>query len=193
MNRLGDRQSGAVAVEAALIVPLLLLILFGIIDSALYLRDAAAVSAVVRHGVRIASAEPRRANFVTDAADAVASAVTVFDATLIDELWVYQADSRGTPTSSATFNDGGCITRCVRLRWNAAAGRFDQVGGDWNPASVNACVGDPSAMSVGVYLRMRHTMLFPILTGSLPIRVIGDRAVMHFEPLPTRDCGVGVR
>ncbi len=193
MHRLLHGQRGAVAVEAALIVPLLLIILFGIIDSALYLRDAAAVSSVVRHGARIASAEPRRVGFVADAADAVASAVTVLDSNVIDELWVYQADSHGTPAYSAAFSDGGCVARCVRLRWNATASRFDPVGGDWNSALINACVGDPSAMSVGVYLRVRHPMLFPMLTGSLPNRIIGERAVMHFEPLPTRNCGVGLR
>ena len=48
-------QRGAVAVEAALITPFLCLLLFGIIEMSLLMRDAVSVNSSVRVGARIAS------------------------------------------------------------------------------------------------------------------------------------------
>ena len=180
---------GAVAVEAALIVPLLFLLLFGIVDTALWLRDVSAVASAVRHGARIASAEPRRATMPADVASAVAGSALSTDT--LEELWVYQAGPTGYPLGTTSL--ASCPTRCVRMRWSRALRRFTAIGGSgWSPTTVNACVGDPRAMSVGVYLRVRHVMAFSALLGGAGVRVVGDRAVMKFEPLPARSCGAGL-
>ena len=178
------RDDGAVAVEAAVVLPLLLLLLIGIIESALWLRDVAAVAAAARHGARIASAEPRRDSMVVDAAAAVAGSALPMSG--VEELWVYEADAAGQPMG------GDCTSRCVRLRWNGAQRAFTAVSGTWPPTSVNACAGDPRAMSVGVYVRARHNLTFPGLLDSSAARTIGDRAVMRFEPLTARSCGAGL-
>src|SRR4051794_10410786 len=48
---------GAVAVEAAFITPVLLLLVFGMIDMSLLIKDNVAVVSSVRAGARVASAE----------------------------------------------------------------------------------------------------------------------------------------
>ena len=180
---------GAVAVEAALIVPLLLLLLFGIVDTALWLRDVSAVASATRHGARIASAEPRRASMPADVASAVAGSALSPDA--LDELWVYQAGPTGFPLGTSSLTS--CPTRCVRMRWSRSLHRFTPMGGSgWPATAVNACVGDPRSMSVGVYLRVRHVMAFSALLGGSGVRLVGDRAVMKFEPMPARSCGAGL-
>ena len=188
MTRCGvGREDGAVAVEAALVLPLLFIVLFGILDSALYLRDVAATASVVRHGARIASAEPRRASLAVDVADAIARASSALPSDSIEEVWIYQADAQGLPVGSSLTG----ADRCLRLVWNSSQRAFTRVGGQWAPESINACVGDPRSMSVGVFIRVRHRMLFSSLLGGSSLRVIGDRAVMRFEPMPTRSCGAG--
>lgn len=179
---------GAVAVEAALVIPLILIILLGIIDTALYLRDVAAVSAVVRHGARIASAEPRRDTMSDDAAASVARAASALPPGSVEELWVFQAGTDGMPLGGQLV----CAQRCIRMTWDSATRQFRRVSGTWSSVEINACVGDPAAMSVGVFVKVRHTMLFSALLGGAGVRTIGDRAVMRFEPLPTRSCGLGV-
>src|SRR3954453_23719727 len=57
-RRRGRGQRGAVAVEAALVTPVLIILVFGIIEFALIMRDYVAVSSAVRVGARIASANP---------------------------------------------------------------------------------------------------------------------------------------
>ena len=191
VTRSAGTDRGAVAVEAALVIPLLLVMVFGILDTGLYLRDVSAVTAATRHGVRIASAEPRRVSMVDDVAQAVAAASTVLAADSIDELWVYQAGNDGFPVGTTSFS--ACPSRCVRLTWSRATGAFVPVSGtQWSPLSINACVGDTHAMSVGVLLRVRHRMLFSSVLGSSAIRTITDRTVMKFEPLPLRSCGLGL-
>src|SRR5262245_41595604 len=53
-TRNGDR--GAVAVEAALVTPLILLLITGVIELALLMRDDVALTSAVRNGGRTASA-----------------------------------------------------------------------------------------------------------------------------------------
>ena len=49
-------QRGAVAVEAALVTPLLIIVLLGIVEMTLALKDKVAISSAVRVGARVASA-----------------------------------------------------------------------------------------------------------------------------------------
>src|SRR3954454_22969101 len=51
------KERGAVAVEAALLTPLLALVLFGIIEMSLYMRDVVSVSSSVHVGARMASTQ----------------------------------------------------------------------------------------------------------------------------------------
>ena len=174
-----------------MLIPLLLVMVLGILDTGLYLRDVSAVTAATRHGARIASAEPRRVTMVEDVARAVAAASTVLPADSIDELWVFQAGDDGFPVGTASFD--ACPSRCARLTWSRVTGAFVPVtGAQWSPLSINACVGDVHAMSVGVLLRVRHRMLFSSVLGSAASRTIIDRTVMRFEPLPVRNCGLGL-
>ena len=80
---------------------------------------------------------------------------------------------------------GACPgTKCVQYAWNnlPAERPVRHLGGTWDPASINACLGDPNAQSVGVRIQATHPWVvgFPF-TGAAP-KVIA-RTVMKFEPL----------
>ena len=118
-TRLRSRnERGSVAIEAAFIFPILILILFGIIEFSPLSQDHVALSAAVRSGARTASAEPRMSTFSTDAASAVLKAGTGMPFSNVQEMWVYEANAGGYPTnggsiSATTGSFTSCTTRCL--------------------------------------------------------------------------------
>lgn len=175
----GDR--GAVAVEAAIVLPLILAVLLGVIDTALLLRAGVGLSAAVRSGARVASAEPRAETFASDAADAVARSGTGVALSDIEQLWIYRANSQGYPGPDGVSRfPSSCEDACVRFRFDQASARFVRQGGSWPASSIDACVG--SAQAVGVRVVARH---IPLAAGIVGPRQVAERAVMRFEPLAT--------
>jgi Flp pilus assembly protein TadG len=176
-------QRGAVAVEAALITPLLIMLVFGIIEFGFLFKDWLAVTSAVRAGARIASAEPRVATYATDAASQVAKegAALSFDNNTV--LWVYQAGSNGFPVGQSGYS--ACTTNCVKFTWNSASKSFvQQVGTDWPAANQNACEGDAAHDTVGVYLAVKDTGITGMFFSTKTLR---SRTVMSLEPVPATD------
>ena len=186
-------DGGAVAVEAALVTPLILLIVFGIIEFTLLLKDDVAVSSAVRAGARTASAEPRNASFLDDTAAQMDRAVATLNKaglspTVGGELWIYQANAAGYPGSATKINAGGCGSKCVRYTWDAGAGKFVTTAaerGKWVASTINACPKDPAKNpsgpdSIGVYLAYRHAFLTGVFGGGL---TLSDHSVLNFEPV----------
>ncbi len=187
-TRRADRQRGdrgAVAVEAALITPILILLVFGIIEFGLVFKDQLGLTSSVRAGARIASAEPRKATFAQDAADQVAREGGALRMASVKELWVYKADpafltTRGTPVGgSGTFTT---CTVCVKFTWNASQNKFLPSSTTWTSLQQNACQGDVNRESVGVYLKFDHDAVTGLLFNSL---MLDSHTVMSLEPMPT--------
>jgi Flp pilus assembly protein TadG len=178
-ERADDR--GVAAVEAAIITPIFMLVIIGVIEFGLAFKDQLAVTSAVRAGARIASAEPRSATFATDAAAQVAREGSALDMSDVQALWVYQADASGHPVGAGgTFNS--CTTNCVVFSWNGST--FVQTGGSWNPTSQNACQGTQDA--VGVYLSFRHPGVTQVFFDHLGL---SSYTVMRFEPIPALQAG----
>lgn len=177
----GDR--GAVAVEAALIFPLLVLLVFGIIEMALLMRDYVALSSLVRAGARTASAEPRSASMIDDTVLAMERAGSALPKDAYEELWIYRATAAGYPVGNSSANPfGTCGTDCVKYAWNDTRDTFGRVSGTWDPNSINACAGDPNAMAVGVYLKASHQFVTHMFLNDIHM---SDYAVLKFEPVAT--------
>lgn len=172
------RARGAVAVEAAIITPLLLLLVLGIVEFGLVFKDKLAMASAVRAGARTASAEPRNAAYATDAAAAVANASTALDRAGVTKMWVYRADSAGRPAGG--FAASSC-TDCVVFRWDSASQSFVQTKSDWAGSAQNACPGDPAHDSVGIYLQTEHAAVSGLFFDTM---TLDEHAVMALEPLP---------
>ncbi|MGZ4599882.1 MAG: TadE/TadG family type IV pilus assembly protein [Oryzihumus sp.] len=172
-----SRDRGAVAVEAAIITPVLIAFVFAVLEFGLVFKDSLSVSSAIRGGVRMASAEPRRGTFATDAASQVARGAAALDMSGFEALWVYKAQPDGTPVGGdATFST---CSACVKFTWNGTG--FTQTSSTWSALSQNACVGDPLHDSVGVYLAVRHQAITGMFFRSTDIR---DHTVMNLEPVP---------
>src|SRR5689334_17870237 len=99
-SRARRSERGAALVEAAILLPLVLLIVFGALEYSSIYRDASQVSSAARAGGRIASAEPRIHSMPVDAANAVATALSSLPAQEPQEVWIFDAtNSTSTPSS----------------------------------------------------------------------------------------------
>lgn len=195
-------QSGAVTVEAALLTPLLMLVLFGIIEMSLLMRDVASVSSSAHVGTRMAAigagagpgtcspapcTPPTAPALAQLAADAVARAGSAMPKDQVNWILVYSANASGYPMP-ATNTASTCSTDCVKYVWNAAKQSFVYSSGSWTSSAINACINDPARMSVGVIINARH----PWITGLFGKGVtVEERSVMQFEPLPNDQCKPG--
>jgi Flp pilus assembly pilin Flp len=207
------REGGAAAVEFALVLPLLAIMVFGIIEFSLALRDHTVVTSNVRTAARVAATgagagaatcfvganEPPCASasspaFAQEAADAVQRSGTAMPADYIDFMLVYKANAQGFPgVEGNTTMPTSCAgtADCVMFTWNDSVNGFRYTGGTWISTTISACFpGTPTAPQhrVGVYLQAQH----PFLTGLFGDGVtLSDRAVMDFEPLPSDICLAG--
>lgn len=176
------RERGAAAVEAVLVTPLFLLLVVGIMEFALFFQNNLSASDAVKAGVRMASAEPRNANFAQDAADRVATAGGAMNKNNIEELWVYKANPTDEfPQGSSSFAN---CTACVKFDWDGA--QFTPTYSNWPSTTQRACAAG-TLDRVGVYLQLRHDSLTQMAFTTLTIR---EANVLGFEPIPVANgCG----
>jgi hypothetical protein len=206
MTRFRDDR-GVVAVEAALLTPLLVLVLFGIIEMSLFMRDVVSVSSATHVGARTASvsagagpgtceasANPPPCSpasvpaLAQAAADAIQRGGTAIPQSQIKWIIVYNANSAGFPMPEGNTS-ATCTSECVKYVWDAGLSKFRYASGSWNSASINACINDPGRMAVGVIMNATH----PWITGLFGNGVgVQERSEMQFEPLPNDSCKPGM-
>ena len=173
-------QRGAVAVEAALITPLLLVLVFAIIEFGFAYKDWQGVTSAVRAGARMASAEPRVATFAQDAANQVANEGAALNMANVTSLWVYKSGVNGYPVGQSSF--ASCpSTTCVQFGWNSSTKAFAVASGSWASTSQNACQGDAAHDSVGVYMSVKNTSVTGMFLKNTQLT---SRTVMNLEPIP---------
>jgi hypothetical protein len=181
-------QRGAAAVEAAIITPVLMLMVFGIIEFGFLFKDWLAVTSSVRAGARIASAEPRYVGFADDAKNQVAKEGSALSFDGNTSLWIYKAGLNGYPVGESSF--ASCPnTSCVKYKWNSSTKSFaKQSGSDWLAINQNACQADPNRDSLGVYLSVQNESLTSLFFDT---KTLSSRTVMSLEPLPATSVETG--
>ena len=199
-------ERGAVAVEAAIVSPPLLVLLLGIVEMSLLMRDVVSTNSAVRTGARVASSSagagqgtcqassnpppctPASAPALAQAAaDAIDRAGSAMPKNSIQSLMVYSANAQGFPLPAGNTSLT-CSTKCVVYVWDAPLNKFRYSSGSWDSASVNACLNDPARESVGVVLTARHSWITGFFGSGVTLE---ERSVMQFEPLPNESCKPG--
>ncbi|WP_051552240.1 TadE/TadG family type IV pilus assembly protein [Nocardioides sp. URHA0020] len=200
-------QRGAVAVEAALVLPILFTLLFGIIELSLLVRDQISVASSVRVGSRAAtttgavvagpgvcetgpSAPPctpaSSPALAQIAADAIQRNGMSMPKSAIDYVLVFKANDKGYPGANGNSTmPSSCtgVTNCVMFKWNDASEKFRYFSGAWASTSINACAGEADA--VGIYLHATHKWVSGLFRNAIGV---DDRAVSRFEPLSADTC-----
>ena len=174
-------EKGAAAVEAAIVTPMFILLIVGILEFGMFFKDYLSVASAVRAGVRTASAEPRMSTYAQHAADSVGGEGAGFARGDVQELWVYKAKLADKfPIGASSF--ANCTT-CVKFAWNGTS--FSPTYSNWAAASQQACAAGPPDR-VGVYLRLRHKAFTGFIFTSITIE---ESTVLRFEPKPsTQTC-----
>ena len=199
-------ERGASAVEFALIAPVLMLVIMGIIEMSFLMRDYVSLSSTVRAGARTAAASadagpgtcqassnpppctPARApKLAQSAADMMQYAGAAIPTEDIEWVMIYRADASGHPQNAGgTLNS--CNTDCVKYVWDPGLNKFRFASGTWDSKTVNACLNDANRHTVGVAMQINHHWLMGLFPGTMSIR---ERTVMQFEPLEADRCKPG--
>jgi hypothetical protein len=181
-------EKGSAAIEGAIVTPVVMALLFGIVETGFVFKDYLAVSGAVRAGVRVASANPRTVTFAQAAADGVARTGGAMNFNDVEELWVYQ----GAPACAGCaltdipigFSDFSDCNVCVKFRWDSGTKKFVKTFDNWLPSSQNACSyasgGPPDR--IGVHLKVKHEP-FTGLVFKDSIDLAGA-SILSLEPLP---------
>lgn len=178
-------ERGATAVEAAIVTPLVMALLFGIIELGFLFKDYLAAAGAVRAGVRMASANPRTASFAQDAVNDVARTGGAMNLADVKELWVYKVDkanaAKNLPVGLSDFS--GLCNVCVRYRWDVGTKLFVSTYDNWPAASQNACssssTGGPPDR-IGVYIRLKHDAFTGLVFNTI---TISEASIMSLEPM----------
>ena len=193
------------AVEAALVLPILFTVMFGIVDLSLLVRDEISTTSAARVAARIAAtgagAGPGTCATGADAppctpqsspalaqaaADAIQRSGMSMPKDSIDYILVYKANDKGYPGADGnTTMPTSCAgyQNCVLFTWRDADDKFRFNSGAWASTSINGCLNQSDL--VGVYLHASHTWASGIFGSTVGV---DDRAVSRFEPLDPQTC-----
>jgi Flp pilus assembly protein TadG len=177
-------ERGAVVLEFAIILPLLITITFGIVEFSDAFHDSAITSDAARAGGRVGSALATNPAYTTSIVDAVNAALSTLPADSPQELWIYKANVNGYPGAGTSFSS--CAANCIRYLWNTNTKSFDAgapLGGGW-PASTHQVCTQPFD-ELGVYVKINHKFVTGLFGANVTLT---DHSVFRFEPVPTSVC-----
>lgn len=170
-------------VEAALVFPVLMMIIMGIIEFGLAMSNLATTGAATRAGSRTAVIYSRQAGYNTQAVAAVQATLTSVNNATPVSMWIYRVDptsTNGSPVGFPTF--ANCTTDCIQYTWSGSA--WSQTGGNgWSANTMNACVAPLDQLAVRV--RVRHEFISGLFGANITLT---DHTVMRLEPQPLATC-----
>jgi Flp pilus assembly protein TadG len=181
-------------VEAALILPVMVLLVLGIMEFGLLFTSYSTTTAASRSGARLAATAYSQAGASSTAQESAATqiaAATAADLEVLNNgvptgMVVYQVNPSGTngaPIGGFPGPNmvGGCTSDCIRFTWNAATGTFTRTSGTWTDADACGTAVD----SIGIYVQSRHSYISGLLGST---RDVDGHTVMRLEPLPADQC-----
>jgi hypothetical protein len=184
VRRRSRGERGAALVEAAIVSPVIILLVFGMIEFGLVFRDYLTVANTTRSAARVGSAAGADADADYDILQALRGASSAIDATTIEKIIVFEATS---PT-------GGVPVDCVSAPVSGKCNHYD--GSDFSrPSSDFTCTGSAPDRFwcptdrvdrqsgppdwIGVYVEVRHDYVTGLFGST---RMIKDTTVMRIEP-----------
>lgn len=191
--RRASGQRGAVVVEAAFILPIMILLMMGIIEFGLLLSAKNVVTNAAGTAARVASALPRNNSFATEAHDKAAAQLdNNHQLHNGDLVVVYEAKDDGTPKYGGS--PPSCSRNCVKYTYNG--GGWTTGGAGWSAANQDACPlqGDPLSWDsttdtrtwIGVYVQIPFDGRQIPFSGVLMPDEVHHQVVYRLEPVPTQ-------
>ena len=116
-----ESERGAALVETAILIPLVILLTFGLIEFSSAYQSSAVATSASRAAARTGSAEALLPTYAIDAATAAATALHTVGANEPQVLWIYKADATTGLPSSGNFTT--CSTNCICLLYTSPSPR----------------------------------------------------------------------
>jgi Flp pilus assembly protein TadG len=196
-RRAADGERGAVLVEFALVVVLMMTLVFGIVEFSLAWNVKSQASAAVRAGGRTASALTRSDNLTANAADAVGAALKSIPSDEPKYVMVYEVTPGNDGSPPAT-----CAANCAQYRWDAPTQKFitnSRMAGSGWPATAQqnniSCGGNPGVGAdqfdqVGVYVKVDHPFIAiqNFVPGMASTVTLDPHSVFKLEPSSSTAC-----
>ncbi len=186
-----SRESGASIIEAAIVVPILLLVVIGIMEYGLAFKDYLTVSYLSREGARIGALAGD--DMTADCAILVGlgDLVTSNDLDRIREIHIYKANpstgAQGSAYNRALYNPGNDPTQCTGQTGGQSGDGWtiSYVGGGYSPTSrgvaVSATVGGSNLDLIGVRVILDRNWVtgFGPFSGSA---TVDESTITRMEP-----------
>jgi hypothetical protein len=173
-------------VEAAIVTPLLFMLVFGIIEFGLLFKDYLTVANATRTGARVAAqvgASPTADHAILQAVKGGSGAM---DPGKIQRVVVYKASGfdGDVPEACKTGSQAGVCNSYTGADLSRPVGDFGCGAGEpdasWCPTSRNDQQTDPPDY-VGIWIKANHDYFTGFFGSS---RTFSDQTVMRIEPVP---------
>ncbi len=189
LRRRAKSERGASLVEAALVVPLLILLAFGAAEFGFVFLDFLNVSSAAREGARVGSAVGDAFDADTLILGAIAEATADLDNSTIEAIWVFAAKANGDPVDNCVVDSSLDYFTCAGPTNNTNI--YDAAGnkliGSWNSTGRRVTVGlnCPAVPAecpdrLGVRVVFTHQYITGFL--SFPTGPFSEDAVFQIEP-----------
>jgi hypothetical protein len=182
-----SRERGAALVEFALIAPLLILLVFGVIEYGMFFKDYLTVANTTRTGARVGSAAGSSADADYQILQAVKAAATALPGGTgsIQQISIYKATSAGGGPTATCQTTSSAADKCntytstafaqPTTKFGCGGGSLDSV---WCPTTrVDSQAVGPDY--IGVWVKTTHGFVTKLFGSS---RTITDTVVMRIEP-----------
>ena len=180
------RELGAALIEAAYVLPVFFLLVFGIMEIGLYMNDDLAVGHTVRSGSRMASASGNDTMADYGVVQAARRESTALDEGSIEAIVVYKANGVGEDPSAAcqvASVSGRCnhYTPTDFARPQSEWGCVNSASPDrfWCPNTRKVTRGAGGTEFVGVWIKYEHQWVTKIFADT---SIITDASVIRLEP-----------
>ena len=162
-------------------MPILMLITFGIIEFGQAYGNAATVASSSRSGARLAATgytgAADKAVYVATVGDAVEKDLSALSNGIPLEMWVYKATS-GIPTTCTA------ATSCWAMTWTISTRSWSTPVGGWsNPDGCGAVLD-----TIGVRVKAQHNFVTKYFGST---KTITYNTTARLEPLPSDQCLAG--
>lgn len=174
-------ETGASAVELALVAPLFVLLILGVIEFGSMFWNLSSLQTTVSAAVRTAGTQSRVDNYQLDVRDIAQVGLRGRNVTPVS-LVIYRADpdtGRPTDIAASTKDYMQCSANCYKFTWNSTTKAFVASGStSWPAADQKACGPAASTDFLGVWVEVLNNGM---VSGKRKMHASG---IARLEPVP---------
>jgi hypothetical protein len=173
-------DTGATLVEAAIIFPVLILLVVTIMELGLAFKDYLTTDFAAKEGARVGALAGNNVDADCDIVQSIVAGYAASDFDDLNSITIFEVNDSGASTGREnvwTFTPGGSADPADCADWNVAL-----VGGGWAPANHDVLVGGGSDLSIlGVTIDTEHNWVTGVPPWNGQMNIVRT-AIQRLEP-----------